>query len=80
MSDSKSGLMGVLLFTLGGILLLFGIYQIMENVNKPWINKELFTMFFVLPIGLAAFFLLGYGLLQIVKSREVTVTIGEKYS
>lgn len=70
MNNSRSGLMGVLLFTLGGALLLSGIYYIVENANKPWINKELFAMFFVLPIGLVAFFLLGFGLLLVVKSRE----------
>lgn len=70
MVDSKSGLMGVAFFALGGALLLFGIYYIVENENKPWIDKGLFTMFFVLPVGLVAFFLLGLGLLLLVKSQK----------
>jgi hypothetical protein len=70
MNNSKSDLMGVLFFTLGGALLLLGIYYIVENASKSWINKELFTMFFVLPIGLAAFFLLGFGLLLVVRSQK----------
>jgi len=70
LSQSDNGLIGVISFAIGGALLLFGIYYILENVDKSWIDKGLFMSFFVLPIGLIAFFLLGLGLFMIAKSAR----------
>jgi hypothetical protein len=70
MIASRSALLGLTVFALGGALLSFGIFVIVENANKPWIDKGLFTAFFVLPVGIVAFFLLGFGLYLLVKSQK----------
>jgi len=70
MSQSDKGMLGVGVFSLGGIFLIFVFYSILENAGKPWIDRALFLGLFVLPSGLMAFFLLGLGLLFIVRSVE----------
>lgn len=65
---SRSRLPGAVIVTLGGVLLVFTIYFFIENANKLWIDKGLFTTFFVLPICIIAFFLLSFGLLLLFKS------------
>jgi len=61
---------GLLSFAIGGSLLLFGLYYILENANKSYINTGEFAFFFVLPIGFLAFFLLGLGLFLLIKSAS----------
>jgi hypothetical protein len=61
---------GLLSFAIGGALLLLGVYYILENANKPWIDTGLFPFFFVMPIGFLAFFLLGKGLFLLIKSAQ----------
>jgi len=65
---SKEG--GLLSFAIGGGLLLFGLYFILENANKPYIDTGLFAFFFVLPFGFMTFFLLGLGLFLLIKSAS----------
>lgn len=65
---SKIG--GLISFAIGGALLLFELYYIIENANKPWIDMGLFTSYFVLPFGFIAFFLLGLGLFLLVESTR----------
>lgn len=67
---NKEGFTGLIYFTIGGGLLLFGLYFILENANKPWINTGLFAVFFVLPLGFMTFFLLGLGLFLLLKSAS----------
>jgi hypothetical protein len=61
---------GILSFALGEGLLLFGIYFIIENADKPWINTSLFTVYFILPPGFISFSLLGLGLYFVSKSTR----------
>jgi len=68
MGQSEEITYGVLSFTVGGTLLFYGLYFVLQNVNKSNINQELFSWFFVIPIGLLAFFLLGVGLALIIKA------------
>jgi hypothetical protein len=49
---------------------LFGFYFILDNTGKSWINPELFASFFVLPIGLIAFLLIGIGLHVLIKAAR----------
>lgn len=72
MSDQRA--LGVLIFALGGALLLFAVYYIIGNVNKPWIDVGLFAGYFVLPLGFIAFALLGLGLLLITKPSRSEYT------
>jgi len=68
MNDSDDGMIGVMNFAAGGALLLFGIYLIIENAEKPWIEDRLFMLFCVFPVGFIAFFLIGLGLRLLLKS------------
>jgi len=61
---------GLISFAIGGGLLFLGLYYILENANKPWINTGEFAFFFVLPLGFMTFFLLGLGLFLLVKSAS----------
>ena len=65
---STDGAYGLVSFAIGGGLLLFGLYYILENANKPWINTGQFAFFFVLPLGFVTFLLLGLGLSLLLKS------------
>jgi len=68
----------VISFAVGGAILLYAIYCTIENANDPWINKGLFALGFILPIGFLAFFLLGFGLYLLIKSdgkESATVTL-----
>ena len=67
---SREGTYGLISFAIGGGLLLFGLYYILENANKPWINTGEFAVFFVLPLGFVTFFLLGLGLFLLLKSAS----------
>jgi TctA family transporter len=67
MSQSDKGVWGVGVFALGGALLICAFYSILDNVSKPWIDQTLFLGFFVVPLGFASFFLIGYGLLLILR-------------
>jgi hypothetical protein len=51
---------GTLSFALGGAFLLFGIYFMIGNTDKPWINTPFFTVYFILPLGFISFSLLGW--------------------
>jgi len=70
MRQSDKGILGVGVFSLGGVLLFFIFYLILENAGKPWINDWFLFMFVVLPFGLIAFFLVGLGLLLMMRSGE----------
>ncbi|MEM3874367.1 MAG: hypothetical protein QXU45_04480 [Candidatus Bathyarchaeia archaeon] len=70
MDNSVRGFTGAITFALGGAMLLFSLYQILYNVDKPWINQELFMVLFVLPIGFVAFLLIGLGILSILKATK----------
>jgi len=62
------GDLGVLSFTIGGAILSVGLFLMLENVNKTYVNQTLFMLTFVLPASLAGFLFLGYGLLLIARS------------
>lgn len=70
MENSKERFIGAITFALGGAMLLFSLYQILYNVDKPWINQELFIVLFVLPIGFVAFLLIGLGILSMLKATK----------
>ena len=74
MSQSERGPLAVILFTLGGGLLVYVFYEILDNVGKPWIDRTSFLVLLVLPYGLIAFLLLGLGLLLMFKSQKGSVT------
>lgn len=71
---SDRGMLGVGVFSLGGAFLIYVFYSILENVGKPWIDQALFLWFFIMPLGLVAFFMLGWGLLLMLKSQKGSVT------
>ncbi len=73
MSQSEKGVLAVVVFALGGALLVFVFYEMLENVGKPWIDSTLLLWGFVLPLGLGAFLLLGWGLLLIFRSQRGSV-------
>lgn len=64
------GDLGVLSFTIGGAILSVGLFLMLENVNKTYVNQTLFMLTFVLPASLAGFVFLGYGLLLIARSAR----------
>jgi hypothetical protein len=64
------GMWGVVALSLGGAVLMFTFYQILDNVGKPWIDQGLFLWVLVVPLSFVAFFMLGWGLLMIIRARD----------
>lgn len=64
------GDLGVLSFTVGGVILSVCLFLMLQNVNRSYINQTWFILTFVLPASLAGFFFLGYGLLLIARSAR----------
>lgn len=67
MSSNSNVIIGPFIFAFGGTLLLYVLYLVVRDARSPWINQGLFSIY-VLGLGFAAFFLLGLGLLEIIKS------------
>jgi hypothetical protein len=70
MNQEQIELVAVGVFALGGAMLLYMFYSILDNVGKPWIDQRLFLWAFLAPFGFLAFGLIGHGLLLIIKSQK----------
>jgi hypothetical protein len=70
MDQFNEEMLAVGVFALGGALLLYIFYSILDNVGKPWIDQRLFLWVFVVPFGFLSFALIGYGLLLIIRPQK----------
>ena len=70
MNQEQRELLAVIVFALGGAMLLYMFYSILDNVGKPWIDQRLFLWAFVAPFGFLSFALIGGGLLLIIQSQK----------
>ncbi len=74
MSETYRDPLAVFLFALGGVLLVLDLFEILDNVGKPWINRTLLLVYLVLPLAFGAFLALGLGLLLMLRSQRRGVT------
>jgi len=70
MNQEQRELLAVGVFAVGGAMLLYMFYSILDNVGKPWIDQRLYLWYFVVPFGFVSFGLIGYGLLLILRSQK----------
>ena len=67
MNQADRDMLAVGAFALGGALLGYLIYSIVDNIGKYWIDQRLFLWVIVMPLGFISFALMGAGLLFIVR-------------
>ena len=70
MNQEQRELLAVGVFALGGAMLLYILYSILDTVGDYWIDQRLYLWYFVVPFSFVSFALIGYGLLLILKSQK----------
>jgi hypothetical protein len=70
MNQEQRELWAVIVFGVGGAMLLYMFYSILDNVGKPWIDQRSFLWVQVAPFGFLSFALIGAGLLLIIQSQK----------
>jgi hypothetical protein len=70
MSHIDKGMWGVVALSLGGGLLMFTIFTMLDNMSNPVVIRSLLLWSLVVPLSLVSFFMLGWGLLMIIRARD----------